>query len=230
MKHDRSYTDQRSLWEGYYSAQSWLGPDAASPFVAIANEAFASAGATTILDLGCGIGYGAIYLAERGLTVFALDFSHGGLVLLHDACRTRWPSVGAGCAQTPIHCLQADIAQTLPFQACAFGAVYAHLSLHYFDDTTTRAVFAEIRRVLFPGGALAFCCKSIDDPFYGQGVQIGPDIFERNGHRRHYFSIDYARSLLRDWQIEQLVAQKGVYGQIDRQSAFIWAIARKPIS
>ena len=93
----------------------------------------------------------------------------------------------------------------MPFRDRAFDAVYARLSLHYFPDAVTRQMFGEIRRVLRPDGMLAFMCKSTADPLYGEGNQIEPDMFLRDGKVRHFFSEAYARECLRaGYQIDAL--------------------------
>jgi SAM-dependent methyltransferase len=87
--------------------------------------------------------------------------------------------------------------------------------LHYYRDAVTRAVFTEIRRVLAPGGLLLFACKSPQDPAWGRGVEIEPDLFDLNGKVRHFFSEAYARSLLTDGFTEiRIESHTGkLYGQ-----------------
>lgn len=45
-----------------------------------------------------------------------------------------------------------DIANQFPYSNDEFDGVYCHLALHYFDLDKTSAIFAEIYRVLKPGG------------------------------------------------------------------------------
>jgi SAM-dependent methyltransferase len=111
---------------------------------------------------------------------------------------------------------------TLPFADRSFDAVYAHLSVHYFDDAVTRSVFAEMRRVLRPGGFLFVKCKSVDDCLYGVGEQIGPDMF-RSDHTRHFFSRDYLQSMLSEFDIVSLRKSSAAYH--GKRSAFVQAVA-----
>lgn len=41
-----------------------------------------------------------------------------------------------------------DIAERLPFESETFDLVFASLSIHYFDDKTTKQLVSEIKRVL----------------------------------------------------------------------------------
>lgn len=85
---------------------------------------------------------------------------------------------------------------------CCFDWVLADLSLHYWDDATTRMIIAEIYKALVPGGCFSIACKSVADFEYGQGRKIAADTFE-HGHIRHFFSLDYMRELLREFEIEK---------------------------
>ncbi|GCF07455.1 hypothetical protein [Dictyobacter arantiisoli] len=75
-------------------------------------------------------------------------------------------------------------------------------------------------------GILAFLCKSIHDPLYGQGEEIEQDMFIRDGHVRHFFSEDYAKACLgNNFTIETL--QSGTAKFYSQQSEFVKVIARK---
>ena len=124
-----------------------------------------------------------------------------------------------------LHFAVLDTADPFPFADGVFDAVYAHLSLHYFPDDATRALFREIRRVLRRGGLLGFLCKSVGDPLYGRGREIEPDMFEHQGHVRHFFSEGYAVSCLGP-RFEAILVERGpdrVYGT---GSAFVKVVAR----
>jgi ubiquinone/menaquinone biosynthesis C-methylase UbiE len=91
-----------------------------------------------VLDLGCGTGRHALWLAASGANVTALDFSEGML-----AEARRKPGAEA------IRFLCHDAHEPLPFGA-EFDVVVSGLVLEHIRDLD--AFFAEIRRVLVPGG------------------------------------------------------------------------------
>jgi SAM-dependent methyltransferase len=170
---------------------------------------------TKILELGCGVGSDARFFASLGVNVVSTDFSE---VVIEQ----NMSAYGADNLSFEVM----DI--TKPFQHTdkSFDIVYAHLSLHYYDYKVTKAVFREIARVLKGGGMLYFSCKSIHDPKYGEGKEIGPGVFERNGHIRHFFSLDYTQQLLdKDYEVVKLEEAEGVYS--DGKSAFIHCWAKK---
>jgi malonyl-CoA O-methyltransferase len=93
----------------------------------------------TVLDLGCGTGRHALWLAAAGATVTAVDFSEGMLAEAH-----RKP----GAEQVKWLCH--DIHSPLPFAAGEFDLVVNGLVLEHMR--ALGGVFAEMKRVLKPGG------------------------------------------------------------------------------
>lgn len=131
-----------------------------------------------VLDLGAGLGQDSAYFAELGCEVMATDLNTDHLRQL---ARGKF-EVGT-----------VDLRQLLPFADASFDIVYAHLSLHYFDEQTTEQIFAEIHRILKSGGLLAFFTNSIDDPEYNTGKQVETDYFEIEGTPKRYLSVESAR-------------------------------------
>ena len=206
--------DQKQLWDNAHK-NAHLSPHTTT-HNSFAEEVRKHLPATgTLLELGCGEGNDSIYFAEQGFTVTATDFS----AVVIEQNTTRYHN-------DKLTFVQQDIARPLQFADASFDAIYARLSLHYFTNEMTHAIFAELARVLKAGGKLGFMCKSIDDHLYGEGTQIEPDMFERDGHVRHFFSEAYVRELAAaGFDIELLQSgQEDIYG---KQSGFVKAILRK---
>ncbi|MCC6766625.1 MAG: class I SAM-dependent methyltransferase [Deltaproteobacteria bacterium] len=120
------------------------------------------------LDLGCGTGLLAAYLAERGHDPHALvglDFSRAMLA----RARAR----GLAAAEGEI--------DVLPFRDAAFGAVLAFTSLRIVSDPESeRRTLAEIGRVLAPGGVFVLTVlrashdSSLAAALQAAGFQFGP--------------------------------------------------------
>jgi malonyl-CoA O-methyltransferase len=91
------------------------------------------------LDLGCGTGRHALWLAAAGATVTAVDFSEGML-----AEARRKPGAGA------VRFLAHDLHRPLPFPDGRFDLVVSGLVLEHLRELG--GFFAEARRVLRPGG------------------------------------------------------------------------------
>jgi malonyl-CoA O-methyltransferase len=92
-----------------------------------------------VLDLGCGTGRHALWLAARGATVTGVDFSRE---MLAEACRKP----GAQAVQFIVH----DVRDRLPFADDRFDLVVSGLVLEHVDNLDS--FFSEARRVLKPAG------------------------------------------------------------------------------
>lgn len=137
-----------------------------------------------LLELGAGIGQDSTYFSSLGYEVIATDLRVDQL---------RKNSEGKFSVKA------LDLRQLLPFQDASFDVVYAHLSLHYFDEQTTRTIFSEIYRILKPAGILAFFTNSTDDPQYGTGQQIEPDYFETAGTTKRFFNVSTAKQFAHEF-------------------------------
>ncbi len=199
--------NDKNYWSKKWGKSGTVKPN---PFAIRAYRLLQKKRVRTMLDLGSGDGRDALYFANKGLSVYAVDFSKSGIEHL----KRMDPS---------IHALTRDI-RKLPFKKGSFDAVYAHLSLHYFSDKETREIFSAIRSMLKPGGLLFVKCKSTEDPLYGKGKKIGPDMY-RKGHTRHFFSKEYMNELLVSFASARIRKTSGTYS--GSRSSFIEAVAVK---
>src|SRR5207247_837261 len=132
------YFARRELdWRGRWT-QPFLGP-------------LADAAVDAVLELGCGFGHDAARLAEAGHEVTALDCSAEAI----ERARARYGS----SVEFVVH----DLTEPLPFGDASFDAMMANVSLHLFPLDTTRAVFAEVARVVRRCGLFLFHVNASDD-------------------------------------------------------------------
>jgi SAM-dependent methyltransferase len=170
-----------------------------------------------VLELGCGAGHDAARLARAGFQVAATDLSAQAL----RQARARHGGV--------VSFLRADMAAGLPVAGGRFDAVMSNVALHMFPDAVTRRVFAEIGRVVRPGGLLAFHVNALEDRPLRARTRLGtreiePDfVLEPSGQTMHFFSAAYLRDLLAGWADVRLklvpIADSGtgeVYKQVWR--------------
>lgn len=107
---------------------------------------------TPILELDCGGGHDARFLAELGFAVIATEFSEEALELT----RLRAPEARLE---------DVDLTRGLPFPD---EVILASLSLHYFPWHKTLQIVGDIRRCLKPGGHLLARFNSTRD---GRGAR-----------------------------------------------------------
>ncbi|MBI4130731.1 class I SAM-dependent methyltransferase [Candidatus Roizmanbacteria bacterium] len=208
------YPNQKLFWEKHHKADTHKAYiDSPSRFAREVEELFPPG--ATVLELGCGVGADASYFAEQGNTITATDFSEA--VIRQN--QQRYSNRNNLAFQV------LDISKPFPFSKHSYDVVYAHLSLHYFTDSVTRKIVNYIHTVLKPDGLFCFMCKSTDDPLYGKGIQIEKDMFEKEGHIRHFFSETYAKELFnKKFNIQLLESGKeDLYGY---PSAYIQVVGR----
>ena len=99
------------------------------------------------LEIGAGTGYFTLNLLRAGVirVAVATDISPGMLRTLESSAEEL------GLAVETVACEAAE----LPFEDASFDLVHGHAVLHHLPALD--AAFRELRRVLRPGGALAFC-------------------------------------------------------------------------
>ncbi|HLD07797.1 MAG TPA: class I SAM-dependent methyltransferase [Candidatus Peribacterales bacterium] len=169
----------------------------------------------TLLDLGCGDGRDAEFFFHQGFTVTAVDLAEEGIQILHE----RTPE---------IHAVTMDIRE-VDFPSASFDVLYAHLSVQYFDDATTRSIFHNMHRMLRPGGCLFVKCKSTRDPLFGKGEKVGENMYRYGKSNtvmtRHFFTQDFMSELLEEFSEKKVSSSTAVYD--GKESAFIDAVARK---
>jgi SAM-dependent methyltransferase len=196
-------------WEGL-----WTGP-----FLAPLREA----AARTILELGCGTGNDAARLAREGYSVTAVDLSA-------EAIARAQARFGPG-----VSFLIADVALPLPFPDCSFDAVMSNVALHMFPDSVTRSVFAEVRRLVRPGGLFLFHVNALEDrPLRARWRPVAREleqdfVLEESGQTMHFFSEPYLRELLKEWSDLRLDLIEITHRETGEKFKQVWrGVAHRP--
>lgn len=183
------------FWDQFFRQRRDSGADLdwgglwTEPFLVPLREA----GVRTILELGCGTGNDAARLASQGYVVTAIDLSGEAI----GQARARFGSI--------VRFMVADMTQRLPFRDEGFDAVMSNVALHMFPDIVTRAVFAEIGRLVRANGLFVFHVNALEDrPLrarWQSARELEPDyVAEESGQTMHFFSEAYLRDLLAGWQ------------------------------
>lgn len=205
--------EQSAHWNQRREAYQALGlADKPSIFAETAIAYFPKDG--RVLELGAGNGQDGRFFASKGLNVVSTDFDAGAL----KSNESKIPKD----LRAKLTVQKADLRKALPFESQTFDAVYAHLSLHYFDEKTTYKIFDEIVRVLKRKGVVALLVNSTDDPEYGTGEQIEPDFFQIGAPTKRFFTTASTAMFARKFNATLLDnngesykdASKGVYGLI----------------
>ena len=155
-------------WALVYDHDANPLPALEEPFV---HEAIGPVAGRAVLDLGCGTGRHALWLAAAGARVTAVDFSEG---MLAEARRKP----GAEAVRFVMH----DLHERLPFPSGSFDRIVSGLVLEHMRELD--GFFGEARRMLKPGGRAVVSAMHpamflrgsqarFTDPESGQIVQPG---------------------------------------------------------
>ncbi|MBZ4422781.1 methyltransferase domain-containing protein [Myxococcus sp. RHSTA-1-4] len=109
---------------------------------------------TRVLDLGCGEGRNAFFLAGRGCQVTAVDRSAAGIEKL---------SALAKRTGVPLRAVVADIAE-LELRD-TWDVIMAHGVIDYLDNRTWRSLLARLKAHTAPGGYNAYTCMLFTDEY-----------------------------------------------------------------
>jgi len=133
----------KSAIRGGYDRWSEIYDQEANPLIGleepVVREALGDVAGLSVLDLGCGTGRHALWMAGAGASVTAIDFSEG----MMEKARAK---PGAEKVRFLVH----DLHECLPFADGAFDRVVSGLVLEHLHDLAP--FFSEARRVLKPGG------------------------------------------------------------------------------
>lgn len=191
--------DDRTRWDERYRDGDWVDlPEAASVLKSATSWL---PGRGHALDLACGAGRNALFLARRGLDVTAVDLSGEALGIL----RRRSREIGLG-----VHLVQADL-ERFPLPRERFDVVVSTRFL-------LRDLFRPIRRTLKPGGLLVFETYNLDELEILGGDLRREYVLERGELRRAFSGM------------EILLYEEGIFQEPEGERGLARLIARKPDS
>lgn len=189
-------------WNRYFRAKRDRGADLdwggrwTEPFIPWLQDA----GASCILELGCGTGNDAARLARAGFNVTATDYSSEAI----DRANRRFGDNG-------IDFRIVDMTERLPFRDQQFDAVMSNVAAHMFSDSSTRRLFAEVKRVLGRAGLLLLHVNSgADRDLRAARIAVKRElepnyVLEESGQTVRFFSREYLRDLLAEWSIHEML-------------------------
>lgn len=148
-----------------------------------------------IVELGAGTGADALYFLRRGHSLIALDISEFALDLLQKKAKDE------GLAKNLV-VRQVDFGlHKIPVKDSSVDVAYSRISLNYFGSKQTTKIFADILRILKPGGHAYLTLKSSDDPVEMEYLEKSASVYEPNvyiegGMLRSRFTVEQLKQIL----------------------------------
>ena len=178
--------DYRDFWDAMYRRQDhclyWEEDKPSADFIAAFNLLELPA-ASSILDIGCGTGLEACWMAAAGMRVNGIDISHTAIELARQRARQLRLNVSFQ---------QAD-ALAQPFADDSFSLATDRGCLHLIPHAKWPDYATEVARLLQPGASLLLRgCSDADNPgFHALLEELLLEHFAPAG-----FSLQYARDSL----------------------------------
>lgn len=148
-----------------------------------------------LVDMGCGNGRDSLYFAIHGLRVLGVDASDVAIQTLkknEDASRLQfWCS---------------DFV-TLDLPNSSVEYFYCRFTLHAVNETQATTMLENIYRMLKPGGELFIEARSIYDPLYGKGEQVGKNAYVYDAHYRRFLAPQQIKRELEDLGLSILLCE-----------------------
>jgi SAM-dependent methyltransferase len=153
-----------SYWEKDENLDYWQKP--ADSVIGLTNS-LKKPPVRDVLDLGCGIGRHALYFAQAGFKVTAVDSSAQALAVLRDQADRK---------RLDIDIRQDDYLQDL-FPANSFDLVLSYnVIYHGYRETLIKAI-DQVYSWLRPQGIFFFTGPTRQDAKYGNGEKVAPDTY-----------------------------------------------------
>lgn len=159
-----AYQAWNQHWDDPQIRGKWEEPE---PAVRSIVPLLQARGANKALDVGCGIGRHALFLASEGFDVTAVDASATGLEYLREASETQGIKITTEVASF----------ESLPFNAGTFDYILAWNVIYHGDGDVVRQTIADFARILRPNGILQITLLSKRNERYGHGREIAPNTF-----------------------------------------------------
>lgn len=183
-------------------------------------DLLAASGRRRVLDIGCGLGRHAVYLAARGFEVTAVDNAPAAI----SACQQNLSEAGLSAAvvhmeMTDLHSLEGE-----------FDGAAAVMVIHHARRATLARIIDHITQKLAPAGLFVWETATPKHFHCGRGKEIEPGTWVNPDHPEgpiphHYATEEEVRELLGEYDILSLHEHEFREGP---NSRFHWRVlARK---
>lgn len=165
------------------------------------------------LDLGCGNGRNAVYLASRGYSVDAVDYSGAAI---------DWAAQRAAAAGVRVNLIRASVFE-LQLADAGYDLVYDSGCFHHIAPHRRAGYVRRIASALAPGGWFAMVCfrpeggSGLSDEEVYQRGSLGGGLGYTDARLREVWSDGFTVREIR--QMQQQTARSGLFGE-----PFLWSL------
>ncbi|GAB7140892.1 class I SAM-dependent methyltransferase [Deferribacterales bacterium RsTz2092] len=214
MSNESGRIDDLSFWEAYYA--EYTEPFAPSLFAKYILEHFAKQG-STLIELGCGNGRDAVFFADNGIKVTAIDQCAGEIEYLNKHLQNEF---------LKFYCTDFT---SLSVEH-RFDVVYSRFTLHSVAEEQEDEVIKWSFDCLNAGGYLCIEARGLNNELYKKGEPVADkhNTYIYEGHSRRFIDLAKMKEKLNNIGFEVVFAQeqKGFAPHNGEDETFMRLIAK----
>ena len=168
-----------------------------------------------LIELGCGNGRDSIYFGEQGVHVTAIDQCENTTKQLNTIAN--------------IDSYHADFTRLIQSKK-NFDVVYSRFTLHSITDEDEERTLEWIYKNLKKDGLLCIEARTLQDPIYGMGQDMGNNVWFYNEHHRRFIDAEEFLKKLKSFDFKIILSEeKNGFAKmgIDNDPVVLRVIARK---
>ena len=207
--------DNRDYWNQYYKNDVCSKqPSPFAQYVATLVEP-----GRQLVELGCGNGRDAVYLAAQGLKVTALDLSS---VTIEHLQEQNIPNAEFICEDF----INSDI-----HRPNGYDYAYSRFTMHSINKNQEQLLLQRVYASLRPGGKLFIEVRSVKDPLFGKGRQLEHNAFFYDNHYRRFIVLEELVAELEEcgFLVEYAKDSKGFAPYGNEDPSVIRVVARRSV-
>ena len=168
--------NDKNYWDGYYKNKQ--KPFEHSLFAEYCIKNYLKRD-NSILELGCGNGRDAVYMAHNGMQVLGIDQCDQEIKFLKDKY---------GSNKLKFMC--ANFSELGQFDV--YDAVYSRFTLHAVNEAQENNILSNVYHHLYPNGYLLIEARGTKNEYFGKGTKVKNEknAFVYEGHYRRFLHMD----------------------------------------
>lgn len=166
--------DNTAYWNQYYKNR--VCSEEPSPFARYVSTLVEPG--RQMVELGCGNGRDAVFFADQGLHITALDMSREAISQLQDKGLANAVFLCDDFVNSDIHCPD------------SYDYAYSRFTIHAINRNQEQVLLNNLFCSLRPKGKLFIEVRSVNDPLFGKGKQIERNAFFYDNHYRRFIVLD----------------------------------------
>ncbi len=181
------YNDFQNFWDKKWDKVDQIWPT----LFALKTMDFLWEKRWVLLDVWSWAWRDSLYFAEKWFQVESFDFSQKALEHLKNYANKWWLSINTTLW---------DI-KSYEFVNEKYNIIYSCNSLHYFSSNDTKEIFEKLKKSLKQGWLMFVRVKWENDSEFWKWEMLEENYFKNWEDLKHFFSIDYIKSLFSDFEI-----------------------------